>query len=299
VGNIQIVYESENAGWKRITRVTDLKFQWVRLDGGENHAGGEGELENDTTLDLNAIKHFDFLKIVFVRKIYFLEGNDARMRTGYVDSVPASEAVVDSRLIIQNRTLISYADIASVQGKSLPEKCTWFRNICKQLTTSWEDGHIKIYARRSLLLIDTVEAIMGLSREDMRKQWRIEFMDEPDMVETGASAREWFTLVTEQIFDPAFGLWIPSIDDNTRVDINPASGKSLRLFVLIFHLATDFNQCLVFTFVIDSHVAPRRPLNLLSILRASDWSSLIRRVRHQRSDGSNDLQTPFGLANHH
>merc|ERR1712232_452243 len=82
-------------------------------------------------------------------KLTFLEGNDARIRTGLVELGPAKDAVVDSRLVVQNRTLLSYSDIASVQGKSLEEKTQWFQNICSQITGSWEDGHIKLAVRRN------------------------------------------------------------------------------------------------------------------------------------------------------
>jgi hypothetical protein len=208
VGNIQLKYDSEKGGWKRTIRVTDLKFQWVRLDGGD-------------TVDLDS--HFDFLKSAYVRKITFLEGNDARMRTGTVELVPASEAVVDSRMVVQNKTILSYADIAEVQGKPLEDKKAWFENICQQLTTPWEEGHIHICIRRSHLLIDSVEAIMSLGREDLRKHWRIEFWGEPAL-DAGGPTREWFELVTEQVYDPACGLWIPSVNNQACVDINPASG---------------------------------------------------------------------------
>jgi hypothetical protein len=166
----------------------------------------------------------DSIKLAFVRKIRFLEGNDARMRTGYVDFVPAYEAVVDSKLVIENRTLMSYAHVVRVQSFTLSEKYLWFRGICEQLTIPWVDGHIKINVRRSAMLNDSMESIMGLSREDMRKQWYIEFMGEQD-IDTREAAREWFTLFTEQIFDPDFGLWIPSTADQARYDINPASCK--------------------------------------------------------------------------
>lgn len=214
VGNIQLAYESEKGGWKRTIRVTDLKFQWVRLEGGENGAGDAVDL--DTTL-------FDFMKSAYVRKINFLEGNDARMRTGSVELVPASEAVVDSRLVVQNQTLLSYADIAQTQGKPLGEKKAWFETICHQLTSPWEDGHVKISVRRSHLLLDSVDAVMGLGRDDMCKRWRIEFLGEP-AIDAGGPTKEWFELVTEQVYDPACGLWIPSMNNQACVDINPASG---------------------------------------------------------------------------
>jgi hypothetical protein len=164
VGNIQLVYESEKSGWKRTIRVLDLKFQWVRVDGGGNDADGNAEIEKTGSLNLIATKQLASIKLAFVLKIRFLDGNDARMRTGYVDFVPVYEAVVDSKLVIDNRTLISYADTSSVQRETLSKKCMWFRNICKQLTIPLEDGHILIYVRRSLILNDAVESFMGLSR---------------------------------------------------------------------------------------------------------------------------------------
>jgi hypothetical protein len=221
VGNIQLAYESEKGGWKRTIRVTDLKFQWVRLEGG----GTDGKNENGANaVDVDAAKNFDFLKSAYVRKINFLEGNDARMRTGTVDFVPASEAVVDSRLVVQNQTLLSYADISQIQGRPLAEKKAWFEQICQRLTTPWDEGHIRICVRRSHLLLDSVDAIMGLGRDDMWKVWRIEFLGEP-AIDAGGPTREWFELVTEQVFDPACGLWIPSANNQACVDINPSSGK--------------------------------------------------------------------------
>jgi hypothetical protein len=213
VDKIIIEYESEQGGWRRTIRVTDLKFQWVRLDG---HASDGGD-----AVDLDS--HFDFLKSAYVRKIEFLEGNDARMRTGVVELVPASDATVDSRLVYENRTLLSYADIAHTQGKPLEDKKVWFEGICEQLTHQWEEGHIKICIRRSQMLQDSVDAVMSLSRQDLRKRWRLEFLGEP-AIDAGGPTKEWFELVTQQLFDPACGLWIPSINNQACVDINPASG---------------------------------------------------------------------------
>jgi hypothetical protein len=212
VGNIQLQYESEKGGWRRTIRVTDLKFQWVRLDEDE-----------DAVVHVDGMGRFDFIRSAYVRKITFLEGNDARMRTGKVELVPANEAVVDSRLVMHNRTLLSYADIAQNQGRPLPEKQAWFENICEQLTQPWEEGHVKICVRRGQLLSDSVDAIMGLGRDDMRKRWRIEFLGEP-AIDAGGPAREWFELVTEQVFDPACGLWVSSVNNQACVDINPGSG---------------------------------------------------------------------------
>jgi hypothetical protein len=159
----------------------------------------------------------------YVRKIAFLEGNDARMRTGTVELVPAGEAVVDSRLVVQNQVLLSCADIAMTQRKRLEDKKSWFETICQQLTPPWEEGHVKIYVRRDHLLLDSIDAIMALGRHELRQPWRIEFMGEP-AIDAGGPTKEWFELVTKQAYDPACGLWIPSVNNQACVDINPASG---------------------------------------------------------------------------
>ena len=74
--------------------------------------------------------------------------------------------------------------------------------------------------RRHALLEDSIRAVMSLGRDDMRKRWRIEFAGESD-IENGNLTREWLTrewfqLVTEQIFDPDFGLWLFAMRNNEK-----------------------------------------------------------------------------------
>ncbi|KAL3909205.1 MAG: hypothetical protein SGARI_002715 [Bacillariaceae sp.] len=233
VGNIQLSYESEkSSGWCRTVRVNDLKFQWVRMNKNDEEDNKEPQMSDSAeaaaasgTNTLDDMKTFDFGKAAYVRKLQFLEGNDARMRTGQVMLIPAQEAVVESRLNYNNKTLLSYADIANVQTKNLDDKSKWFQNICKELLAEWDDGHVKIVVRRHSLLNDSVDAVMSLGREDMRKRWRIEFLGEPG-IDAGGVTREWFQLLTEQIFDPDFGLWLSSVNNQMCMTINPASNIS-------------------------------------------------------------------------
>jgi hypothetical protein len=227
VGNIQLSYESEkSSGWCRTVRVTDLKFQWVRMNKNENESkeASSNDRAAAGTNTLDDMNTFDFGKAAYVRKLQFLEGNDARMRTGLVSLIPAQEAVVESRLVYNNKTLLSYVDIANTQTKGLEDKTAWFQDICKELLSSWDDGHVKIVVRRHSLLNDSVDAVMSLGREDMRKRWRIEFLGEP-AIDAGGVTREWFQLLTEQIFDPDFGLWLSSVNNQMCMTINPASSK--------------------------------------------------------------------------
>lgn len=298
IGNIQLSYESESSGWCRTIRVTDMKFQWVRLNG---KAKQEGEA-------VDSMETFDFGKAAYVRKIKMLEGNDARMRTGSVELVAANEAVVDSRLVYNNRTLLSYADIANVQGKTLDEKTTWFQSICSQLTSSWEDGHVKLVVRRHSLLNDSVDAVMSLGREDMRKRWRIEFLGEPG-IDAGGVTREWFQLVTEQLFDPDSGLWLSSVNNQTCMTVNPASSESsffrwnlLLWFLLLKNVPLSHHFFLLFGLLVcvcfHRHFLSGRSPAVLPFLGSRHGPCSVRPAAYQGTHGTASVQALAGLAHH-
>ena len=169
-------------------------------------------------------KRFDIDRSAYVRKLVFRPGDDRRIRSGILSLVPASEAVVDSKIkSADNRDLITYSDIADVQVKSFEEKADWFHRTCAQLCVEWNEGHMRLNVRRDYLLGDSVDAVMSLSRKDLRKLWRFEFIGEAG-IDAGGLAREWFQLVTQEIFDPDMGLWQSSQVNQMCMQINPASG---------------------------------------------------------------------------
>jgi hypothetical protein len=206
----QIKLNYDKDGWVRSVRATDLFFQWVRMD-------DKGDI------DMN--KRFDPEKSAYVRKLEFVPGEDPRIRTGVLSLVPASEAVVDSKIkSADNRVLVCYSDIANAQVKNFEEKAQWFQDTCAQLCVEWNEGHMRMNVRRQFLLGDSVDAVMSLSRKDLRKLWRFEFIGEMG-IDAGGLAREWFQLVTEEIFDPDMGLWQSSAANQMCMQVNPASGK--------------------------------------------------------------------------
>jgi hypothetical protein len=223
-----LTYDDSN-GWCRITRATDLKFVWVKNRDNEEKSevtrqpkklSPERVFDEEAKFDFNGETKFDFDRAAYVRELRFLEGNDARMRAGTLSLVPVvDQAGVDSHIRASPDNLITIT-----QGKTLDEKISRFHHVCGSLTTPMKDGYVNLVLRREYLLFDAVGAVMSLSREDMRKHWKVEFIGEPDI--DGSVSREWFGLVTQQLFDPDFGLWVPSIDNPMLFDINPASGTS-------------------------------------------------------------------------
>jgi hypothetical protein len=246
VGNIQLRYETfHRAGWKRTIRADDLKFQWVRLNGGKKCQETSSVVKEDYVVDVDGMENFDFKKSAFVRKITALEGNDTRLRTGLVELVSPDDAFVDSKVIMNNKTIFSFADVAVQQSKPLHEKHDWFcGQICRRLMTpaDEDDYHIRMYVRRSELLTDSIRSVMALSADDMKSPWKIHFLGEP-VLDAGGPTREWFELVTDQIFDPSFGLWLPTVNNQACLDINAASGKKmLELLALTCQFALVFLQ---------------------------------------------------------
>ena len=195
-----------------------MKFQWVRMD-------DKGDV------DLN-VKRFHVEKSAYVRKLEFRPGDDPRIRTGVLSLVPANEAVVDSKIrSTDNRDLVSYADLAQAQVKNFDDKAQWFQDTCADLCVEWNEGHMRMNVRRQFLLGDSVDAVMSLSRKDLRKLWRFEFIGEMG-IDAGGLAREWFQLVTSEVFDPDMGLWQSSAVNHMCMQINPASGTLHEMYEL-------------------------------------------------------------------
>jgi len=206
MAEIKLKYNKD--GWQRVIR-SDMKFQWVRVD-------DNGEVES--------IFRFDIEKSAYVRKFNLLAKEDKRIGAGILTLIPATEAMVDSNIKFRdNRDLVTYSHIVTNQAKSFAEKSEWFYGICHEhLFIDWSQGIIALNIRRQFLLGDSVDAVMSLSRTDLRKEWRFQLIGESG-IDVGGPTREWFQLVTEAIFDPDFGLWKSSAANQMCMEINPAS----------------------------------------------------------------------------
>jgi hypothetical protein len=209
--DVSMKYDTED-GWIRSIRVTDMKFIWIRMD-------NEGEvMTSDGGFDVNTS--------AYVKQLSFLQGNDNRMRTGKVSIVPASEHAVDSVIKdSKGKEVADYSEIGMVQKQTFDEKVEWMLKTCKALGVPWGEGHMRICVRRDNLLADSVDAVMSLGQEDMKKIWRFEFMGEQG-IDAGGLAKEWFLLVTKALFDPDSGLWLSSEGNQMLMRINPASEVS-------------------------------------------------------------------------
>ncbi|KAI5896915.1 HECT-domain-containing protein [Schizophyllum commune H4-8] len=84
-------------------------------------------------------------------------------------------------------------------------------------------GKCDIRVRRSHILEDSYAAVMQHSGENLKRRLMINFEGE-DGLDYGGVSREWFFLISHEIFNPSYGLFEYSAHDNYTLQINPASG---------------------------------------------------------------------------
>uniref|UniRef100_A0A7S3JVZ5 HECT-type E3 ubiquitin transferase n=1 Tax=Aureoumbra lagunensis TaxID=44058 RepID=A0A7S3JVZ5_9STRA len=99
----------------------------------------------------------------------------------------------------------------------------WFeKELDKNIRAPVSEGHARIEVRRSQLLEDSVQQLLALNNEDIRRWMRVQFVDEPG-IDVGGLEREWFGLATEAIFTNEVGIFY--FDKNaSSYYIQPSAG---------------------------------------------------------------------------
>ncbi|KAF9452982.1 HECT-domain-containing protein [Macrolepiota fuliginosa MF-IS2] len=84
-------------------------------------------------------------------------------------------------------------------------------------------GKCELKVRRNNILEDSFAAVMAHTGEDLKKRLMVSF-DNEDGLDYGGVSREWFFLLSHEIFNPSYGLFEYSTHDNYTLQINHASG---------------------------------------------------------------------------
>ncbi|KII86774.1 hypothetical protein PLICRDRAFT_177513 [Plicaturopsis crispa FD-325 SS-3] len=100
------------------------------------------------------------------------------------------------------------------------KKVVYFRS---QPAMRPKDGKCDLRMRRGRIFEDSFTALMKVSGEELKKRLMIRF-DGEDGLDYGGVSREWFFLLSHEVFDPSYGLFEYSAHDNYTLQINPASG---------------------------------------------------------------------------
>lgn len=197
VAAIRVTYDKD--GWMRCLGL-DLKFHWVYNKAHDAVAPRPG------TFDIDAS--------AYVRQIG--SRPDGKIS---LDLIPATSYAMDTTVA---RTKIDYQMLNSIARLPYQQKVDWLRSQFQILRTPWEDGHIQLKVRRAMLLHDSVNGLEAIEPVDMMKIFRFQFIGEPAL-DAGGVSREWYQLLTEELFNPDHGLFLYSAINQTCMQINPNS----------------------------------------------------------------------------
>eukprot|EP00111_Clytia_hemisphaerica_P022419 TCONS_00065893-protein len=84
-------------------------------------------------------------------------------------------------------------------------------------------GHCCIEVRRNSVFRDSFQQVRQLKSKDLRKRLMIKFKSEIGL-DYGGIAREWLYLLSQEMFNPQYGLFKNSKDAQYTLEINPDSG---------------------------------------------------------------------------
>ncbi|PPQ91659.1 hypothetical protein CVT25_012872 [Psilocybe cyanescens] len=111
-------------------------------------------------------------------------------------------------------------DNAPQYKRDYRRKVVYFRSQPKMRVLA---GKCEVKVRRTRVLEDSYGAVMALTGEDLKRRLMVNFEGE-DGLDYGGVSREWFFLLSHEIFNPSYGLFEYSTHDNYTLQINPASG---------------------------------------------------------------------------
>uniref|UniRef100_A0A914C5D6 E3 ubiquitin-protein ligase n=1 Tax=Acrobeloides nanus TaxID=290746 RepID=A0A914C5D6_9BILA len=103
--------------------------------------------------------------------------------------------------------------------KTFKFKIAQFRYLC---LSNGVPNHVKITVSRNNLFEDSFQEIMRKNAVDLRRRLYIQFKGE-DGLDYGGIAREWFFLLSHEVLNPMYCLFMYAGSSNYSLQINPAS----------------------------------------------------------------------------
>ncbi|RQM28232.1 hypothetical protein B5M09_010014 [Aphanomyces astaci] len=120
-----------------------------------------------------------------------------------------------------------------VAAMPFTEKYAWFVAQMHGLKNTWKEGRLKIKVRRANVLVESFEQVLGMQKQHMYMPLRIEFMGESGL-DAGGLEREWFTILTDELFDDSLGLFQSCHKDVGAFYIDAHSAEVTKDHLLYF-----------------------------------------------------------------
>ena len=287
VMNSPSTFKFDHGDWARVTRLIDLKLQWVHLD------RDAGCIVDGTS------GRFDIDRSSYIRKLEYLPGEDPNIQSGRLTLIPAADAVLETEITSDDggNVICSYKDIVTAQEMTFKEKVNWFQGTCKQLRIEPNEGTIRVKVHRQFILEDCLDTVMLLSPKDLRRLWKIELIGEAG-IDADCLTREFHKLVTAKVFDPDMGLWQPSAVHPKCMQIKADSGTCSLCVTMEYKplsACQPHSQTIGFAFYVYRGQLQESPV-IFPIIGPCSGKGSVRWPNCFQSYGSAYLQIPSCLA---
>ncbi|KAK2555405.1 E3 ubiquitin-protein ligase NEDD4-like [Acropora cervicornis] len=138
-------------------------------------------------------------------------------RVFYIDHETKSTQWDDPRIQINNKP-----SQAVPYSRDFKRKCDYFRSKLKRPVNV--PNKYEIHVRRNNLLLDSYRGVFPVSNPELLKTRLWIVFDGETGLDYGGVQREWFYLLSKEVFNPYYGLFEYSASDNYTLQINPNSG---------------------------------------------------------------------------
>jgi E3 ubiquitin-protein ligase NEDD4 len=182
------------------TWVDPRRQQYIRMYGGQNNANGQ--IQQQPVSQLGPLPSGWEMRLTNTARVYFVDHNtktttwdDPRLPSSLDQNVPQYK-------------------------RDFRRKLIYFRS---QPAMRILSGQCHIKVRRSHIFEDSFAEISRQSATDLKKRLMIKF-DGEDGLDYGGLSREFFFLLSHEMFNPFYCLFEYSAHDNYTLQINPHSG---------------------------------------------------------------------------
>jgi len=183
------------------TWVDPRRQQYIRMYGNSN-GNGNSSIQTQPVSQLGALPSGWEMRLTNTARVYFVDHNtktttwdDPRLPSSLDQNVPQYK-------------------------RDFRRKLIYFRS---QPALRILSGQCHVKVRRSHIFEDSYAEIMRASASDLKKRLMIKF-DGEDCLDYGGLSREFFFLLSHEMFNPFYCLFEYSAHDNYTLQINPHSG---------------------------------------------------------------------------
>lgn len=192
----------QGAADKPSTSTQDTESQQSEGETSSVRSGHEGEHSAETSRAHIPVEHLKFLS--FAEKHRTVLNQILRQTTAHLADGPFSVLVDHTRVL------------------DFDVKRRYFRTELERLDQGIRREETAVHVRRSNIFEDSFRELYRRSPEEWKNRFYIVFEDEEGQ-DAGGLLREWYVIISRDIFNPMYALFTVSPGDRVTYMINPAS----------------------------------------------------------------------------